>query len=176
MGYIQGYCSIDEAWSLQPNGSSGSSSSNNKAKRRGGKKGNAHAQRVPNDERPVAKCHLYELDADPASTYVKGPFARTQAPLAWTQDVPPRYETPVDVGVIGGDGPEVDSDPRDDYTPAIDEARIQAMIDARLSASERAVLKKAAGMEFAAYVISGLLLILILEQAVTIGCRMRPAF
>ncbi len=110
------------------------------------------------------------------SEYDKIPFSRTQAALPHTRDVPTRNEALHEVEIT----PDMEhydartSSRADDLSAGISDARIQALVDVRVREANKELLRRNTGLEFAAYVVSGMLLILILEQVIGIGMHMSP--
>ena len=169
------FCSLEEAWGLetqtrpqpQPQVHAPQVQPPPKEKKRRHNKGAHHKQSSSS-----GACHLYDITPDPNiediyssyHSYDKIPFSRTQAALPDTYQEMPRNDPLKEVNLT--------SDEHEQYF----DSRIETMVDERVRRTHKDFVKRNAGLEFAAYVVSGLLLILILEQVMNIGMHMRAPF
>jgi hypothetical protein len=171
MKYNGQFCSIEEAW-----GESGTTKKDHHKKRSGGS--SRKSSKSPEEVQPP--CHLYDRKTSPEMEdiysmfhdYDKIPFSRTQAASPYTQDVIDRNPPLASVDIT----PDVESYDATAAPAPIDDSRIQALVEARVREANKELIRRNAGLEFAAYVVSGMLLILILEQVIGIGMHMRPPF
>jgi hypothetical protein len=180
-----GFSTIDEAWGLVPGVRSD--------EKRNSKKGRKKSQ----------PCHLYEVDPvddyEKYEKYVKAPNSRTQLPLPMTKQEKKRVPN-LEVDVY----PDVDwfdakASPMDTFSNEVEDEnienkeedkiekdivsleediseRIEKFVEERLKATGSKLIKRNAHLEFAAFISVGLLLILILEQLISVGMRMRSPF
>lgn len=164
MKYNSQFCSIEEAWGENYD-------LIKKDKKRSGSK---KSVKVP-------PCHLYDRKVDPEMEdiysmfhdYDKVPFSRTQAASPHTQDVVDRNPSLTSVDIT----PDVDTyDAMASSAAPVNDSKLQTLIDAQIREANKELIQRNTGLEFAAYVVSGMLLILILEQVIGIGMQMRPPF
>lgn len=161
------YCTIEDAW-----GGVFSTPAAPPAASRKGTKANRKAKRTPQ-----GSCHLYERPApvdDIFSRYEpfdKTKWSRTQAPLMDTNGVP-RREQDAHVDIYPDrDEYDITEEPAPQTRPPAEESPIGGGAAAALPPTQTQTL-----IEFATFVFAGLLLIVILEQMIQVGLKMRAPF